>query len=358
MFTIAIQPIGRRAEILSGDTVLNAAQKAGAGLISLCGGEGWCFSCRVKILSGEVNVPTGTERDALTAEELASGYRLACQVVPCSDLAVDIPPGSLTAPQRLQVEGHERRVRLNPGIKYLDLEIAPPSLQDLGSDASRAKQNLQTAGYGGVKIGFPVLEELSDTLRQNKWSARFVLRQDEVIALLSPGTELFGLAVDIGTTKVALYLLSLESGQVVDQCGEMNPQIAYGEDVISRIAYANQNEGGQRTLQRVIVDLLNQKIGELCAGASISRGQIVEAVVVGNTAMHHLFAGLPVAQLAAAPYVPAVNEAVDFQARRIGLEGTCICRRSSPAISARIIRRRCWLRSSGRKHGSPAKPSP
>ena len=318
-FAIEIQPAGRRAVIPPGKTLLEAARASGAGLISLCGGEGWCYTCRVRILAGEVTQPTENELDTLTDEELASGYRLACQTVPRSDIVIDIPPDSLTAPQRLQVEGLERQVPLNPAVDWIDLEIPPPSRQDLESDASRVLTALYTAGYKNAKIGFPVLEDFSDVLRKNRWRARFVLRQNEVIALLPPNAEVFGLAIDIGTTKVAVYLLSLESGTVVDKTGEMNPQIACGEDVISRINYASQDINGRRFLQKAIVDLLNRKIAGMCAHAGISPEQVADAVVVGNTAMHHIFAGLPVGQLGRAPYVPGVSEALDFRANRIGL---------------------------------------
>jgi len=130
---------------------------------------------------------------------------------------------------------------------------------------------------------------------------------------------MLGLAVDVGTTKIAAYLLDLESGDVLAVRGAMNPQISYGEDVISRIAYSNENEGGRETLQGKVVAALNGMIAEMCGDVDVSSQQIVEAVIVGNTAMHHLLAGLPVRQLAMAPYVPAVDEALDLPAGEIEL---------------------------------------
>ncbi len=143
---------------------------------------------------------------------------------------------------------------------------------------------------------------------------------ETVVALLPEAARILGLAVDVGTTKLAAYLLDLESGDVLAVRGAMNPQISYGEDVISRIAYSNENEDGRETLQGRVVVTLNEMIAEMCGEADVSSEQIVEAVIVGNTAMHHLLAGLPVRQLAMAPYVPAVGEALDLLAGDIALD--------------------------------------
>ncbi len=134
-----------------------------------------------------------------------------------------------------------------------------------------------------------------------------------------PDSRLLGLAIDIGTTKLASYLVDLSSGETIAKSGAMNPQIAYGEDVISRIAYSLQGADEPKVLQSCLVEALNAMLVELCKSAGVSPRQVVQAVVVGNTAMHHLFAGLPVRQLALAPYVPAVSESLYFQASQVGL---------------------------------------
>jgi uncharacterized 2Fe-2S/4Fe-4S cluster protein (DUF4445 family) len=149
---------------------------------------------------------------------------------------------------------------------------------------------------------------------------RVTLHEGEIIGVLPTSSEIYGIAVDIGTTKVALYLVDLTSGEVVEKSGEMNPQIAYGEDVISRISYTQQNEGGRQTLQSVIVEELNKLVSHLSGKLGIDRTQVLDAVIVGNTAMHHLFAGLPVSQLVYAPYVPEISRAMNIRARDIGLE--------------------------------------
>ncbi len=317
--TVDMQPVGRRIQIKPGQTILDASRSAGVGVISLCGGEGWCNSCLVRIASGQVNPPTQSEIDSIEEAQIEKGYRLACQTIPLSDVRVDIPPESLSTPQRLQVEGKDFDIAISPAVKPIDLELAPPDLKDLRADADRVIAGLEEVGYPNTHVDLPVLEVLSDLLRKYKWSVRIVLHDDEVIAVLPPGSEIFGISVDIGTTKIAVYLVNLSTGQIVEKAGVMNPQIAYGEDIISRISYTRDTEDGRAKLQEVIVNTLNDKLEELCQLADIQRDQIVDSVIVGNTAMHHLFAGLPVGQLVFAPYVPALNRSIDFRGGELGL---------------------------------------
>jgi uncharacterized 2Fe-2S/4Fe-4S cluster protein (DUF4445 family) len=273
----------------------------------------------IRIAKGEINQPTQAELDYLEEDDLSAGFRLACQVTPMTDVRIDIPPESLSTPQRLQIEGRDFEIPLDPIVEFVDLELLPPTIKSLRADSDRVKDAIIEKGFADARIELPVLTEISNVLRSNKWSIRAVLHQDEVIAILPAGSAIFGISVDIGTTKLALYLVDLLTGEIVDKVGEMNPQIAYGEDVVSRIAYATQNDKGRETLQNALVSSLNILVQEVCTTAEIDPSQIVDAVVVGNTAMHHLFAGLPVEQLAFAPYVPAVNEPIDVRAGEIGI---------------------------------------
>ncbi len=249
-FRVDFQPVGRRGVIRPGQTLLEAAQAAGVGLASVCGGAGTCEECRVRVLTGSLSAPTPSEEAALGAAALAEGWRLACQAEARSDVRLHIPPESLTAPQRLQTEG-------------LEAEIIPE----------------------------PVVR--------------------------APGA--YGLAVDIGTTKLAAYLVRLESGETVARAGAMNPQIAYGEDVVSRIAYAGREPQGAKRLQSVLVDTLNSLLEQMCAEANVPPARVLDAVLVGNTAMHHLAAGLPVEQLGHAPFAPATTEPLTLPAAALGL---------------------------------------
>jgi uncharacterized 2Fe-2S/4Fe-4S cluster protein (DUF4445 family) len=248
-FQIDFEPLGRRTAARPGQTILAAAQAAGVGLASVCGGAGTCEECRVRLAAGELTPPTLVEKMALTETDLAAGFRLACQAEPLSDVKLDLPPESLTTAQRLQVEGIETNIAINP-------------------------------------------------------------------AVTTPGA--YGLAVDIGTTKLAGYLIRLETGETVAKAGAMNPQIAFGEDVISRIAYAGHAADGARTLQKVLVETLNKLLAGMCAEAHVPPGSVLDAVLVGNTVMHHLVAGLPVEQLGHAPFAPATTQPLNIPARELG----------------------------------------
>lgn len=318
-FIVDLQPIGRRIEIPSGTSILDAARTAGAGVISLCSGEGWCGKCLVRIAKGEVAPPHDTEIESIGKDRIKAGYRLACHAIPISDVRVEIPLDSLTTPQRLQVEGTGFEVKVDPVLDLVDLRIPAPGLEDLRADERRVLDCLEESGYGNVRLGVSVLDSLSNKLRELNWFVRLVLHQDVVVAVLPPDSELYGLAVDIGTTKIALYLVNLASGEIVHRSGVMNPQIAYGEDVISRISYVMENEDGRQELQGAVLGVINDKLQEICQLRGIQAEQLVDAVVVGNTAMHHLFVGLPVDQLVFAPYVPAVSSSLDVRARDLDL---------------------------------------
>jgi uncharacterized 2Fe-2S/4Fe-4S cluster protein (DUF4445 family) len=249
-FQIDFEPIGRRAEIHSGQTLLEAAQNAGIGLSSVCGGIGTCEECLVRLVDGKLSPPSLVELSSLNKSDLAAGMRLACQAFPLSDVKLDLPLESLTSAQRLQVEGLETEIAINP-------------------------------------------------------------------AVVIPGA--FGLAVDIGTTKLAAYLIQLETGKTVAKTGAMNPQIAFGEDIISRISYAGREPDGAKKLQNILIETLNTMLAEMCVEGNVPPGLVMDAVLVGNTTMHHLFAGLPVEQLGHSPFFPFSTNPMSILASDLGL---------------------------------------
>lgn len=317
-YKIDLEPIGSRTEISGEDTLLNAAQKAGVHLAAVCGGAGVCGKCRVRIITGQVTPPSANEYDFFSQHELDDGYRLACQVSPLSDVKLHVPPESLTTTQRLQVEGKETKVSPHPAVVGVDVEMEPPNLEDLRSDLVRIQDVCRQAGRADVVAGLRVLSYLSDKVRDEEWRFRLARHGAEIVSVLPLGTALYGLAVDIGTTKVAAYLLRLESGETVAMTGAMNPQVAYGEDVVSRIAYVNESPAHKQIMQQVLVETLNEMTTRLCEESGVRADQIVDAVVVGNTAIHHLFLGLPVRQLGMSPFIPAVSQAVQVSAAELG----------------------------------------
>ena len=319
LFEVDLEPIGRRVNLPIMATLLQAAQNAGVELSSICGGMGTCGACKVRLVKGELTPLTADETAELSKSEIQSGMRLACQAKILGSVLIDIPPESLTTPQRLQVEGREVRIDLDPVVIPVSIKLDPPSLNDLRSDLTRLLDYTSANLHRKLSVNYPVLESLSDCMRRNHWEVTLAIRDDSIVAVLPKDSELLGLAVDVGTTKLAAYLVDLKTGETLAKTGAMNPQIAFGEDVISRISYAMDNADGRKILQHKLIETLNDLLQQLTHEVGASCDQVVETVIVGNTAMHHLLAGLSVSQLGAAPYVPAVSDAMNLLANEIGL---------------------------------------
>ena len=319
-YTIDFEPLGRRGECQDDQSLWACAHQLGAGISSICGGVGTCQSCKARVLTGAVSEPTSNELDAFSPQELNDGWRLACQTYPRSDCKLGIPPESMSLLQRTQVEGLEIAVPPEPPVQGYHLRLATPSLSDLLADGDRLLEALdQQHQLRCSRIDISVLRTLSPRLRSWQWQCQASVRDDEVIALGPwPGRQL-GLAIDLGTTKIAGYLVDLSDGRTLTSQGVMNPQLSYGEDIISRISFVNNSADEGTQLQKVVIKTLNELISDLSAEVGASPADIVEAVVVGNTAMHHLFLGLPVRQLALSPFIPAVGNALDIKARDLGL---------------------------------------
>lgn len=317
-FTVDFEPVGRRVPCERGDTLLEAAQRGGIVLNATCGGEGFCGRCIVHLVAGPASAPNFTEIAELGEAETKLGWRLACQTEVQGDLRVHIPPASFATAQRTQTEGHDLPLTLDPAVYAVrDAVLPPPGLEDLRSDAARLRDALNLPG-----LSFPisVLRTLSHELRANDFKASVFVRGTTVIGVRPVGTAALGYAVDLGTTKLASYLVDLESGETLAAAGAMNPQIAYGEDVMARIRHAIGQPEGAGQLRAAVVEALNDLARRLCAQTGRSVKDIADAVVVGNTAMHHLFLGLPVKQLGLAPYVSAESAALDIPALDLGLE--------------------------------------
>ena len=323
---IDFEPVGRRGACPKGESLLECARLLGVGLSSLCGGTGGCGQCIVQVVDGDVSEPTSEDALFLSPQAISQGYRLACRAMPRADCRIRVPLESLTSPQRTQVEGEETALAPDPMVQSHAVTLRPPSLHDLRADGERLAEALEKQhGLTVTGIDLDALREISPTLRahvdpeEGDWRIRVATRRGEVIGLLPPEAAPLGLAVDLGTTKIAAYLVDLTNGRTLGSQGRMNPQIAYGEDVVARITLAEQGEAKRLLLRQLVVGAIQETASELCAQAHAVPSHVVDMVVVGNTAMHHLFLGLPVRQLALAPYVPAVASALDVKARDLGL---------------------------------------
>ena len=319
-YRIDFEPVGRRGGCPADQSLLACARQVGVGIISLCGGQGTCHSCKVQVLNGTTSKPSSNELETFSPQELKAGWRLACQTYPTSNCRLSVPAESITTPQRTQVEGLEIMVQPEPSVKAYQLKLPTPSLLDLQADTDSLLETLtQQDQLHYHKVDIDVLRTLSPQLRSWNWECQATVRNDEVIALGPWPSRQLGLAIDLGTTKVACYLVDLGDGRTLAAKGIMNPQISYGEDIISRVTWIINAATEEMQLRRLVVEALNQLAVDMCAEVGVSIEEIVDIVVVGNTAMHHIFLGLPVKQLVYSPFVPAVSRAVDIKARDLGL---------------------------------------
>ncbi len=320
VYTIDFEPLGRRGQCQVNESLLTCARQLDIGISNVCGGAGTCRSCKVRVLSGTISDPTSNELGTFSPQELHDGWRLACQTYPHSDCKLSIPPESMTTPQRTQVEGIEIAVQPEAPVQAYPLQLIAPSLSDMQADGDRLLETLnQEHGLYCNKVDSDVLHTLSPQLRSWNWECSASVRNDEVIAVSPRDSSQLGLAIDLGTTKIAGYLVDLSDGKTLAAKGMMNPQISHGEDIISRISRATESPDEDTRLQKLAVRALNKLLLDLCAEINVNTEEIVEAVVVGNTAMHHLFLGLPVKQLSVSPFVPAISQALDIKARELGV---------------------------------------
>ncbi|MDM7996794.1 MAG: ASKHA domain-containing protein [Acidobacteriota bacterium] len=321
LYKVEFEPVGRRGTCSEGSSLLECARHLKVDIVSLCGGVGACRRCRIQDISGGISLPTVADRETFTEKELDEGWRLACMAIPQGDVRVLVPPESLSAPQRTLVEGIDLRVKPDPLARSLEVQMAPPSVEYQEPDDRNLWRALaHTHGVAPGTIDLAVQQSLSSRLRSLGWKASVVLRGSEVIALDAPPTRWIGLAVDIGTTKIAVYLVDMKSGEIAASSGLMNPQISYGEDVVSRIYLAGASADNAEKMQSLLVEALNRTVAALCTEIGSDPSHVVDAVLVANTAIHHLLLRLPVQQLGLVPYVPAVCSAIDIKARDIGLK--------------------------------------
>jgi uncharacterized 2Fe-2S/4Fe-4S cluster protein (DUF4445 family) len=319
-YEVDFQPLGRRGACAPEQSFLGLARDLGVDLISICGGHGHCGRCKVQVVAGATTELTELEREHLSAHEIGDGYRLACMTQPRSDCTLGVPRESMSIPMRSQVESLETGILVEPIVQTVELALRPPSLEHPLADGEAVLAGVREAGLAVDGLDVEVLRRLSPELRAWEWRCAAHVRGPEVVDVAAPGSKPVGLAVDLGTTGVAGYLVDLEEGRVLATRGTTNPQIPFGEDVVSRIVYARQSPESRRRLQEVAVAGLNRLAEELCAEVGLTPAAVVDAVVVGNTAMHHLLLGLPTEQLALAPFVPAVSGELTVKARDVGLE--------------------------------------
>ncbi|NOZ82553.1 MAG: 2Fe-2S iron-sulfur cluster binding domain-containing protein, partial [Euryarchaeota archaeon] len=341
--TVVFQPYGRSTEVEEECTLLEAARRAGVEIESICGGEQSCGKCRVRVIEGSEHLSAAeAEELKLLGRALEQGMRLACSArVLGGRVVVHVPEES--QPKHAARKGLSmREVELEPAVRCHTLRIPQPSLQDQRDDWSRVAEALTALGIPEPEPEVEVLRRLSSELRRGGWEVSICLWQDRAVAVEAGRMQPLGVAVDLGTTTVAGYLVELESGEVLATSAMLNPQVRFGEDVMSRVSHAMQGWEKAEELRRCAASAVSELVAELCRRAGREPEHVVELVIVGNTAMHHLLLGLPVAQLALSPYVPAVARGLSVSAGELGIGGTSpACRVYLPPVQAGFVGSDC-----------------
>ncbi|WP_407308833.1 ASKHA domain-containing protein [Desulfosporosinus sp. SB140] len=336
LFQIKFMPENRIIQVESGTTLLNAAAQAEILIKSGCGGKGTCGACKVVVLSGEPQV-TGTGN--LTPEQLSKGVRLACKTIIQGDLTIEVPPESRlqehqvllgdTQTGLLQESEHDLLEKFghHPLATKQRIVLSVPTLTENTSDWARLHLELRRvlkAGENPIHIPLSVLQHLPETLRKADWDVSVTLTDlgsGFTVTHLEAGNDSppYGLAIDIGTTTVVVYVVNLLTGETIDQQGSYNKQARYGDDVISRIVYAVENKEHLQEIRHAVVETLNELIDKILSRRSIKPTDIASAMVAGNTTMTQLFLGVDPKYIRLEPYIPTMSTIPPVSAREIGL---------------------------------------
>ena len=317
---IRFEPSGVSTDAKAGQTLLQVAIAAGVEIEAVCGGRGTCGKCRV-IASGGLAEPTALELSALTAEELAAGYRLACQAVIESDVQVVVPEESRISRVSILTSGVQGNHTFEPWVQRHTIGVPPATLGNQIPDLDNLTRACPELCGRPLNVAVRALRQLPFALRAQDWHISLVRVDDEIVRIEPDGDldQLLGIAFDIGTTTIAGYLVDLESGEQLAVSSMLNPQTRFGDDVVSRIEHSTSGEDGLRELQQTVVGALNQIIAQATAAAGVDSQDIYGMTVVGNTTMHHLFLGISPAALAQSPYVPVMTHPISLRASELGI---------------------------------------
>ncbi len=315
---VTFEPEGKTVYVLDSTTIYEATGKAGIIIKSECGGMGVCGSCVVNIIKGEYE-QKGSER-FLSEEEIQRGTVLACRTNIKSDMIVEIPVSSRLYEQKILTTGIEKELKLSPNIRKLFIKVDTPTLEDQRSDLDRLWDSIKNVSQS-PKICVDVLRRLPEKMRKEDFGFTVVLNEDEIVGIEAgdKSNKNYGVAVDIGTTTVVGYLIDLNTGKQLAVASRTNPQTSYGDDVISRIQYANANRDGIDDLHERIVACVNDIIIDLSKQANIEKKFIYEITTTGNTTMNHFLLKLNPKYLAQMPYVGVLRSNIDSRAKSLGI---------------------------------------
>ena len=331
---VVFTPSGRRGRFEQGTTVLEAARRLGVDLDSVCGGRGICGRCQVEVSEGEHAkhgivssraslTPAGEAEQAYAAErELAEARRLGCTACVVDDVVIDVPPESQLYRQVVRKEADAHPIAIDPVVRLYYVEVEGASLGGDAGALRRLEDALEREWASSGLVADPhVLPDLQPALDAGVGAVTVAVHDGSTITAVWPGLHdpAFGIAFDVGSTTVAGHLCDLATGEVLASAGEMNPQIRFGEDLMSRVSYVMLHDGAEKELTRVVRGCLAKLTAQLAAAAGIEREDVLEITLVGNPIMHHLVLGIDPTPLGSAPFDLAVDSAVRLPARELGL---------------------------------------
>ena len=317
-FTLSFPQLDREIPSHDGETIYQSARRSGVRIIGACGGRGTCGTCRVLIVEGEIDAANKKMLPGAGTATKKRQWVRACQVTPTSNCVMEIAARSLAPVVRAEFDAGEtiEILALDPAVVSREVSVPEATLADNLSDLDRVIRALATPL---PEVDLVAARQLPAALRGGDWSLRAHIRERELIGFSATGRRTLGLAVDLGTTNVAGFLVDLQSGALVASLGIENPQVVWGADVISRMNHAIQGPAGAAELRQAATTAINALAHDLCFSIGAVTADIVDVAICGNTAMHHLLLGLPVRQLGRSPFVAAVRDAMDVKARELDL---------------------------------------
>ncbi|MGE0213049.1 MAG: ASKHA domain-containing protein [Parvibaculaceae bacterium] len=336
---IVFTPSGKRGRFAVGTPVLQAARALGVDIDSVCGGRAICGRCQVTLSEGEfakhaivsradhLSAFTRTEQRYQDKRGLKPGRRLSCQTQILGDIVIDVPPESQVHKQVVRKRADARVIDMNPVTRLYYLEVEEPDMHKPSSDLERVYRALEEQwGVKDVSTDLSIIQSLQKALRKGEWKITVAVHSRlpggaSAITAIWPGfhERIFGLAVDVGSTTIAAHLTDLASGEVVASSGLMNPQIRFGEDLMSRVSYVMMNPGGDAEMTAAVREALNTLAEQVAQEASIDLSDILEIVLVGNPVMHHLLLGIDPTELGGAPFALATGLPVTRPASELDL---------------------------------------
>ena len=331
---VVFTPSGKRGRFAMGTSLLSAARTLGVDIDSVCGGRALCTRCQVLIAEGEfakhnvrssaqnLSLMSAAERGLADRKVLAAGRRLSCQARVQGDVVVDVPATSQVHRQVVRKAVEARDIELYPVITLHYVEVTEPDMHDPSGDLKRLADALAREWQlTALECDLTVLQGLQAALRAGQWKVTVAIHDRSRIVSVWPGLheKVYGLAVDVGSTTIAAQLCDLTTGNVVAAAGLMNPQIRFGEDLMSRVSYAMMNPGGAAQMTTAVRGALSELATDLARSTGIERDAILEMTLVGNPIMHHLVLGLDPVELGGAPFALAVDSAVTVTAAELGI---------------------------------------